>query len=71
MASMVCLACGSPAVSGDRSVISESGQDRDITYLWKEIATIELEQWEEILDLELFSKMDVLCVENVTVHMET
>jgi len=41
--SVVCLACGSPAVSGDRRVIGQSGQDSDITNLWKETATIELE----------------------------
>ena len=29
--SVVCLACGNPAVSGDRRVIGQSGQDSNIT----------------------------------------
>ena len=49
---MVYLACGTPAVSGDRKVIRKSCQNRDITNLWKEIAIIELQKREEILDLE-------------------
>ena len=50
---VVCLVCGTPAMSGDRRVIGNSGQNRDLTNLWKKIATIELEKREEIQDVEV------------------
>ena len=39
-------------MSGDRRLIGEEGQDKDITALWKRLAARELEKTEKFLDLE-------------------
>ena len=49
----ICLACGGPAVSGDRRLIGEEGQDNEITTLWKEMAARESEKRGESIDFEI------------------